>query len=767
MPLQFDKPAKTEDKKSKLVFDKPEAAPTTEPSSSFLEGLAKTAKGAASTVSSMMPDIDYSKIAGAGTTGAVFGAATPEVSMGLGKILQLGPGPFKLAGKALERAAPLMSTAGQRAAGAAVGGLTAVTGETSREAAMKLGVDPKYANLIGIGVETLSPAFVSGTYKILGGLPPFRNVGELFKLVAEKTGRDTASLTDAEKRFIALEADKMRGKPGGTGELFQELQTGAQRIETQATADAAARQQRAQQDALNKLVESGKQPRLADRITAQAQSKVHNIGNADTDLTTIGQSQRKAISNIFSEESLARNEAYQAKKAERDAVVAAKEQAGDVLENMTEYKTALNDLRNKLLIGKKAMEQKVAPVTESGVKSAYQRIYDAMTGKKVMVNPEDVEDLQRQGVNLVAGTNPATGEPAMYRYFPTSFDALDHVRRKLGDVAFGIEQEGYDALGQGIAKDWYKKLSDIQSKYVPQIQDELQAGYEMTSGLLERFKGGPGAAVLKTEKLAPDMFSLDPKDIPSRFFGSKSGVADLVALTKNPALVEQTAADYVALNLKGKTADQAASWVSKQEFLNAPELTKLKPKINAYLKDLEAATTRAEGVRTTGKAQETEAARLQAVGEAEAKGISEEGRRRAQLILGDKDPEARVAEILGSKSKKLWDEVSGVILATPNGKELLDRAVAEHLANMAEQAKRGATTAVDVLESLREPLTMRNLMSSDRINSLMAQLQVMRAPEEQKLSWLANQFLRRGVTVGAQQLGSIIGGMAPSMFGGQ
>ena len=341
------------------------------------------------------------------------------------------------------------------------------------------------------------------------------------------------------------------------------------------------------------------------------------------------------------------------------------------------------------------------------------------------------------------------------------------MRRKLGDVAYGIEQEGYDALGQGIAKDLYKKLSNIQSKYAGEVQDELQAGYEMASGLLERFKGGPGAAVLKTEKMAPDMFSLEPKDIPARFFGSKEGPANLSALTQNPAMVEKTASDYVAFNLKGKTADQAKAWVNKQEFLKAPELANLQPKINKYLQELEAATTRAEGVRTTGKAQETEAARLQAVGEAEAKGISEEGRKRAQLILGDKDPEARIAEILGSKSKTLWNEVSGVILSTPNGKELLDRAVAEHLANMAEQAKRGATTAVDALESLREPLTTRNLMSPDRINSLMSQLQVMRAPEDQKLGWLANQFIRRGTTIGAQQLGSMLGGMAPSFFGGQ
>lgn len=761
-PNKLKEPSKSKFDPSKLAAapEQPVEAP------SFFESMKTAAEGLSAPVREMMPDIDYSKVKGAGATGAVFGAAMPELSAGLGKILSYGPGPVKAAGRALQAAAPFMTSFGQRAGGALVGGLTAAGGEAAKETAIEKGIDPKYANLIGIGVETLSPLFVSGTAAALRRTPVVQNVSNLFEFVAKQIGRDTGSLTQAERKYIALEADRMRGQGGGTGALYKELEQGAAGIETQATADAAARQQRAQQDALNKLVESGKQPKLADRITAQAEAKVHNIGNADTDLTTLGKNQRQAISDRFSEENLARNQQYVDKKAERDAVVSAKEQAGDFVENLPEYKSALQSLKDKLLIGSKALEQKTAPVTEPGVKSAYQRIYDAMTGRKVMVDPKDVEKLQQKGVNLVQGTNPATGEPAVYRYFPTSFEALDHVRRKLGDVAFGIEQEGYDALGQGIAKDWYKKLSEIQSKFAGSVQDELQAGYEITSGLLERFKGGPGAAVLKTEKMAPEMFSLDPKEIPARFFSSKEGPATLSALTGNPKLVEQTAADFVALNLKGKTAQQATDWIAKQEFLRAPELANLRPKIDTYVKDLEAATTRAEGVKATGKAQEAEAARIATVGEAEAKGISEEGRRRVDLILKDRFPEKRIAEILGDPSKKLWREVSTILGRTPDGKEILDRAVSEHLADLAVSAERGKG-AVDALENLREPLVSMGLATPERINSLRVQLERMRAPEQQKLSWLANQFLRRGATVGAQYLGSAIGGLAPSLFGGQ
>jgi len=712
------------------------------------------------------PSIEPSRIAGAGLMGAVTGFATPEISAGLGKVLSAVPyPPVKMAGEALQAAAPFMGL-GERAAGAVTGGIAGLGGESAKQFAENIGIDPRYANLIGFGVESLSPAIVSTMPKILTKIPGFKTAGDLITLVAEKAGRNPKSFTDAEKKFIALEADKMRGSQPGAGPLFQELQAGTQQIEAQAAAAATSRQTKAEKEALTKLVESGKQPTLADRITTKAQSNVYNVGNPDSDLTTLGNTHRKAISDRFSEENLARDAEYKAKKAERDAIVSEKENSGQFIKDLPSYKTLFDKLRKNLLIGRESLQQTTAPVTDQETINSYQRVYDALTGRKIMVSAEDAEALKAQGVPVVPGTNPLTGEPAMYRQFPTSFDALDHVRRKLGDVAFGVEQEGYKALGQKIAENLYGDISQIQRDFAGEVQDELQSGYEITSGLLERYKGGPGAAVLKTEKMAPEMFSMEAKDIPNRFFSNKEGPTNLASLTKDPAMVEKTASDYVALNLKDKSAQEAENWIKRQEFLKAPEMANLRPKIDSYVKGLRAAETRASGVVSTGKAQEAQAQEIIQAGLREAKGITDEAKGRVSLILGDKDPEARVAEILSSKSKKLWDEVSTILNASPKGKDLLDRSVAQHLANLAVKTERGAA-AVDALNDLREPLVTRGLLTQQRFDSLMSQLQRMRTPEKQKLSWLANQFLRGGTSVTGAQIGSFLGGLTPSMFGGQ
>jgi hypothetical protein len=48
---------------------------------------------------------------------------------------------------------------------------------------------------------------------------------------------------------------------------------------------------------------------------------------------------------------------------------------------------------------------------------------------------------------------------------PSSFDALDHVRRRLGDVFSGKEVEGFKGLQKNQAIDLYKKIRDIQVEY--------------------------------------------------------------------------------------------------------------------------------------------------------------------------------------------------------------------------------------------------------------------------------------------------------------
>jgi len=75
---------------------------------------------------------DINKITGSGLGGVVAGFATPEITMGLGKALQMVPySPVRAVGKGMEYAAPFMTTA-KRLGGAVSGGVSAAGGETRR-----------------------------------------------------------------------------------------------------------------------------------------------------------------------------------------------------------------------------------------------------------------------------------------------------------------------------------------------------------------------------------------------------------------------------------------------------------------------------------------------------------------------------------------------------------------------------------------------------------------------------------------------------------
>lgn len=712
---------------------------------------------------------DINKITGSGLGGVVAGFATPEITMGLGKALQMVPyGPVRAVGKGMEYAAPFMTTA-ERVGGAVAGGVSAAGGETAKEFLEKQGVRPSIAQAVGTSAEIISPSILSATknvIKALGSTVTGGKVGIIWDAVARAAGKSTEQLTEAERNFIASESEKMRAGSPAARPLYQEIEKGATQIGVQADAAAWARQQKAEQEALNKLTQAGTMPTLADRVVTKAQSNVHSIGNADADMTDIGKVHRQSVLKQFSEEELSRNAEYQAKKAERDAIVSSKEAENDLLNTLPEYEQAVKELNDLLLVGKISPEVKTATETEGSVLSSYQKIKDALSPVLKEVDIATVDSLRAAGVPIRMGVNPKTGEPAAYRVFQPSFNAIDTLRRKLGDVAFGEEKVGFEGLGQNIAKKWYGKLSDIQSKYVGEVQDELQAGWELSSGLLERFKGGPGFKVLKTEKLSPEMFSQDANKIPSMFFSNKEGPARLVALTKDPTMVEKTASDYVASNLRGKSADQARSWIDRNEFLRAPEMKNVKAKAESYAQQLEGAETRSSGIKSTGQAKEKLALEEQARGIAESKKISEEGKARIQLILGDRFPEQRISDLLNSKSKVLWQEVASVLQGSPQGKELIGRALSQHLADIAERGGK-SFAAVDALREVREPLISTGLATDVQLDSLEKQLNAIRQPENQKMSWLGRQLIQAiSVPVGAS-FGSVIGGMAPAMFGGK
>ena len=699
-------------------------------------------------------EVDPYAVGGAAATAGVFGAFSPEVTMALGKGMARVPYmPVKAAGYGLQAAAPYMKTFTGRVVPAIAGFFGAGAGNVAQQN-LEIAGYPATGKLVGMGVEFASQPLADLSAVLASKLA--KNVpvlGAALNDLAKHVGVDLSKLSNAETKIVAQEIARLRGDaPDAAGALYRELEKGAGRIVSEADAAALARQTKAASDYTAEITAAGRVPTEADTLIAKSKARVHDIGNADTELTDIGTRQRKAISDRFSEENLARDKEYKDLKAERDTAVADRENAGDFISRMPEYKQLTDQLDKVLLRGNLPAGVSTASETEKSTLSAFGEIRDALKPRTVQLKDAvEAQALKAQGVQVVQKGDE------FFRVYQPSFNAIDTVRRKLGDVAFGQGEEGFKAIGQARAKEWYGKLSDLQSKYAGDVQDELQGGYEAASGLLERFKGGAGAKVLKTERLSPDMYSKDPKDVPASFFKSRDGVAQLSAISKDPALVEQTAGDYVARNLKGKSADEAERWLrSNSDFLSAPELKNVTQKAVDYVDQLRSVEGKTTGMLAGAKAKEASAKESLNLGVTEAKDIAAQGRATAKDILADKFGIDRVNSLLDSTKKSEWESVANALRTSQSGRDLLAQSIEQRLAKIAGDALEAnkPITASAALDKITEPLLATGLIDQAKIASLKTQLNKIEKPETEKLSWLKTQVLQGLYTFGGANLGA-------------
>jgi len=656
--------------------------------------------------------------------GGVAGAFTPEIAYGTGQVLEKVPyKPVQMAGRALKSAAPSMMGAKQRAVGSLAGGFSGATGETAGQVAELAGAPAPIAESARV-LGSLAPIeILSSGARGLSGLirsvsPTAANTRMLLRSVMDDVG--AANLAGAKREEVMRRINELRQAPFTTDaqkKLYDviakdvQTMTGTAAQEAQALERSGTREGlEAQRRAKGFASLGGEVSETKTAILQGAKDALRNLGDSTRELSDIGRNIRNSIVARFDEQSLARSKAYLDQKAIRDAEVEKKEGAGVLVNSLPEFKTMISDLRNKLLIGQEARKQATAPVTEKGLLNAYNNIYEAVSGRRVL-----------------AGVNEQ-GNP-VYKTYPSSFEALDAVRRKLGDVAFGKEVAGYEGLTRKVAEDYYIKLSNIQSKYAGEAQDVLQRDYEIASRLIDKFKTKAGAKATAMDRIDATKFASDDKALPSTFFNSRQSVADAIELVGDAALVEREAANFVAKNLEGKNASAARNWItSKQnsDFLSA--LPNVRRSADSYIANLERAEARAAGATKVGerlKAEQTiatkEAGKAPEIGATEAGKVTQEAQKEAARILGTAEPAARVSEIILSGDRTLWDRIAPAIAAAPKGREILGESVRQVLADKATQGVFGAMRFYDT--SLKDSLLRTGLIGRKEADQISRQLQ--------------------------------------------
>lgn len=605
------------------------------------------------------------------------------------KILKAVPyAPAKAIGTVLER-----TPAAMRALG---GGVTGLTSETAGQAAEVLGAGGGTAEAARI----LAGGGAGAVERFASAVPG--KLGVMYRAAKKFAGGGAPEEATSEATRRAVQA--FRGgerTPEPATNLYEQMRSGL-------TAEQIAAQRKAGEmvgesyDVTRRSGAAGEEARMtAERWGQEARAELNRIGQP-REATDVGIALRDRIKGVQGERLAQREAQFAADKQARDAAVAARESTGESMADLPGYKGILDELKGKLLIGKKAQEQTLRPVSEPGTLNAYNNIYEALVNKRVATALDEF------------------GNPSQYKTFKNSFEAVDDVRRKLADVAFGKEVEGYKGISSNIAKDYWKKLSNLQVEFAGEPQRILLQNYEQGSGLLKPFKTARGEVATAMERFDPERYINDPAGLPKQYFSTRTGVDDLIELTGgDKALVNKAARDFVAKELEGKNAAQVAGWVqSKSDFLSNPAIADVKQAVTAYQNTLERAERGGKAMERAGAAQvkRGEAAAAESMKGAET--LVADAQQKASAILKSQTPAKLFSEMLtGADPVGNMKVVAQYVATDPAGQKLVERAVRQAVADVAP-----ASIERQWVNGIRPAMEGSKLMSPEQLVRMDAEI---------------------------------------------
>lgn len=675
--------------------------------------------------------------------GAAVGALSPEIVTGLGIAASFIP--------VVDVAAPALLATGQamragRLGAIGFGAASGLTSETAGQVAEAAGAGKgtaAAARLVGGGVPNVAAEAASVTSKfvptalktawkavqsIAGYEPDAAKAVQVAKENMAKMGEagqpQTAMHAMLQK---GVETDRQAAEKAANDVMTKAHADAAKLAQTDAAAatklvdDAKVRADQIRQESAKRanVLEKASDNKLstATKVLAQAQPELNKVGQV-TELSDIGNTLRTAAIETQGAKIAARNTTYKELQTKRDAIVNEKEAAGKTIDLMPEMKELRAEIGKYTLSNEKgrAAAKGLARATDPGVRRAYESVEEAIRNRRVQV-----------------GTDPDTGAPK-FQTFKTSFEAIDAVRRRLGDaLAGGADAEGYSALGKGIAGKLYDRLSKIQEAFVGKdaagrnIQRELQSGYAEGTEGLKGFGTGAGKRLTATDRVDPERFNADPKTLPKYFFNSQQSVRDAKELTGNPVLVEQQAANYTARSMQGMSAKQAKNWIQENSdwMREIPGLQKNATAYASKLEQIERINDKL-GKRAAATAKESEIARVKGLESAEKerqagieeaskaargsaetqKRLQEEGSKAANaaqetafapakkledILKSGEAPEA-VNKLLTSGKPEQTRLASSYLASQPGGQKVLEASVRQVMRNMNENTLRSEWT---------------------------------------------------------------------------
>jgi len=616
-------------------------------------------------------------VAVAGGTGAVIGAGLPSVLTGLGQGLgklqvpgaKIAGAGLNVAGKYLGKMPPLLRVVD--------GGVASAGGEAVGQVVTDATNSPTYGFAADLAFGAGFGVFASAlefTWGVTGRL--FRSLNSVAQSQnASKKIRDTTNT-------LSLGGDDYNSAQIVTDALA----TGGKKI-TQAGERAAIKLQQSKQAQITVLEDDVISLGVQIKNSAIKGEELYKSVGTPLNLSDTGGRIRSVIQPNYVAAIQARSSQYTKDLVTRNSVVAKKEANGDYVTNQPVYKKLMKEIENKLLMGVKALNTPTKQVADPGVVNAYKSIYSALNDKIVPISEAQYKRLAKKGLKVEERNSP--DGPVYFRIFPNSFEALDDVRRKLGDAAFNKSEEGYGALGQNIAKDLYSKVSAIQLKYAGESHRILQGNYEEASSLLVPFKAMRGNKVTAVDKIDPSQFKDDVAGLPAKFFSTRQGALDLIELTGDKVVSEDLAASYVANTIKNMDGKQLNAYLANKQTSDWVRVfPKLKTNLDALLVNTRKNESLIDGWTKKVARLETDQSKLATEGASEGAKLVNEAHKFASEVTGDSfRPDARIAKLLSSTSDpKVISAVTEVITSSPQAKAAFPNAVRQYIARNANKS---------------------------------------------------------------------------------
>ena len=714
------------------------------------------------------------EIGGQAATGAVLGAVTPELLAGAAAVTAPIPVVGEVVG-ALAIGAEVSRWA--RLAMSAYGALGGAIGETAGQATEALGgskgladtarfvgglaspAGPETAGAIAHGIGL--PAVIRAVKNVLGGgadaeavraaksvLAGTQEVGPPQHLLNAVLAKGAAE----DIKAAGQQASKVyQGAVEKAAEIAKTDAVGADKLIQQGKQQAA----QIQSDAAKRAAELGKlsggRSATAEGILKQADPALHRIGQPQ-ELSDIGKTIQQAVVEKHGQALQARSEAYNTLRNQRDEIVKQKEAAGLSIDSTPAFQSLQKEVQSALKPTSKGFTQVVDP----GVRRSFEALNEALT---------------RDAVNGAPGK--------------TSFNALDQVRRRLGDVIANRAVEGYSAIGKDIAGKMYAKITKAQQEFVGPVQQEMQTGYHEASQGMQKFGAGAGKKATAVDRMNPERLAADPQTLPGHFFNSQQSVQDFKELVQNPQLVKDAAHNYAAKSIQGMSSKQVNAWAMKNsDWIR--EVPGLKESLGNYATQLQKIERVSQKAAESSMALRKQAVAAREGGELAAQRelqVSRESARAAAegsvktqervLKEGEKSA-AEVKQTLSNPPKELQrilqsgegpEAVRNLLMTakpeqtrlaarylgqSPEGRQALDQSVRQILSTMSEK-----TLNQQWSERILPMLQEGKMLGPERLAALKADVQrVQRAysgPE--KLKWFQKHVLGAIGTAGGGYVG--------------